>query len=493
MYRNKAYPFPEIITNTKWTVQETTELNPTAKTDNLNRQMVVPLDRECEDCGVNHGRMIRRIEMGHVKWSPKTIGKLLRGTRQDCLEILEHVRIVYNLARASEELYLDDPSMCQDQLRSMAYRLLERASIADLIFFYMSTYTKTRHYNQQIDWSYEIKEIFANATYDESPFSDYRKSEIEFAVNMANKFTTEIAYSRGGQWPSYRKVQKLAEKLSHIINEFNDKPDPNMVYPQKGEGTGGNSDCGNNTSSGSECSEDELCQECIDKAEQESGAAIGGGDVDKLERRMRKTLIEDMTYRTSNGMGQWGKMEIVEPPLSVNLQSRLRNTRSYRPMDYGYNPKYINRFCIDKKIFKQKQRVLGGTILIDASGSMQFNGQDILEIMMMLPAVNIAMYNGWGQGGVLRVIAKNGMRVNDEYLEQYSGGGNVIDGPSLRWLAEMPERRIWVSDMKVFGIGANSSGYNLLKECYDLCTQNKIINLKDVNEVKEYALKLNVV
>ena len=46
------------------------------------------------------------------------------------------------------------------------------------------------------------------------------------------------------------------------------------------------------------------------------------------------------------------------------------------------------------------------------------------------------------------------MRVNDEYLEQYSGGGNVIDGPSLRWLAEMPERRIWVSDMKVFGIGS---------------------------------------
>ena len=63
-----------------------------------------------------------------------------------------------------------------------------------------------------------------------------------------------------------------------------------------------------------ECSEDELCQECIDKAEQESGAAIGGGDVDRLERRMRKTLIEDMTYRSSNGVGKWGKMEIVEPP-----------------------------------------------------------------------------------------------------------------------------------------------------------------------------------
>jgi hypothetical protein len=55
----------------------------------------------------------------------------------------------------------------------------------------------------------------------------------------------------------------------------------------------------------------------------------------------------------------------------------------------------------------------------------------------------------------------------------------------------MPPRRIWVSDMKVFGAGDNSSGYNLLKECFDVCTKNRIINLKDIDEVKEHALKLN--
>ena len=113
--------------------------------------------------------------------------------------------------------------------------------------------------------------------------------------------------------------------------------------------------------------------------------------------------------------------------------------------------------------------------------------------MMLLPAVNIAMYNGYYNGGNLRIIAKNGMRVDDTYLDDHSGGGNVIDGPALRWLAEMPPRRIWVSDMKVFGIGRNSNGYNLLKDCYDICTANRIINLKDIDEVKEHALKLNVV
>ena len=217
------------------------------------------------------------------------------------------------------------------------------------------------------------------------------------------------------------------------------------------------------------------------------------GEIDELEQRMRTELVEKMAYNTSDGIGTWGEMEIHEPPMSVNLQGRLKHGRAYRPSDYGYNPKYINRYCIDKQIFKQKQNVKGGTILIDVSGSMSFSGEDILEVMQLLPAVNIAMYNGRQTTGDLRIIAKNGMRVSDKYLAEHSGGGNVVDGPALRWLATMPARRIWVSDMYVFGTGSHSSGYNLIKECYEICTRNKIINLKDIDEVKEHALKLNQV
>jgi hypothetical protein len=112
--------------------------------------------------------------------------------------------------------------------------------------------------------------------------------------------------------------------------------------------------------------------------------------------------------------------------------------------------------------------------------------------MMILPAVNIAMYNGSGNYGDLRIIAKNGLRVSDEYLNIHSGRGNVIDGPALRWLAEQPARRIWVSDMKVFGKNDSSIGYNLLKDCIDTCRKAQIINLKNVEEVKEHALKLSV-
>jgi hypothetical protein len=47
--------------------------------------------------------------------------------------------------------------------------------------------------------------------------------------------------------------------------------------------------------------------------------------------------------------------------------------------------------------------------------------------------------------------------------------------------------------MHVFGASKSASnGFNLFKECLDICTKNNIINLKDIDEVKEHALKLNM-
>ncbi len=469
MYNSKAYPYPQIVTGEDWNVYENTEHDPQPRTDNLNRQMYVPMDRECEDCGINHSRMIRRHELGHAKWSPKTMGKLMRGTRADCIHALEEVRINYLLA-ARAKLSVGEPVLCMDIVKATTLRMIKSASVADIILYILASKSYVnKEYVLQAQFSTDVANEFYAAAND-NKLHTIRASELRFAVQVANQYASDLINHRYNQWPSYRKVQKLAEKLSHIINEFIDKPKPDEIYAPPPENT----------------------VTSIEEGEGEEAAA-SVGDANALEKRMRTSLQEEMLYRSSQGVGRWGTMEIHEPPMSVNLRSRINHGRAYRPMDYGYNPKYINRYCIDKKIFKQKQRVKGGTILIDASGSMRFDGKDILEIMMLLPAVNIAMYNGFYNGGNLRIIAKNGMRVDDTYLDDHSGGGNVVDGPALRWLAEMPPRRIWVSDMKVFGVGRNSNGYNLLRECYDICTANRIINLKDIDEVKEHALKLNIV
>jgi hypothetical protein len=127
---------------------------------------------------------------------------------------------------------------------------------------------------------------------------------------------------------------------------------------------------------------------------------------------------------------------------------------------------------------------------------MNFDGQDILDVMNEVPAVTIAMYNyyGWGnisKKGDIRIIARNGRRVNDDYLDEHSGGGNYIDLPALEWLGKQAPRRIWVSDMQV--VGFNGSGKENLQQCLDACNKYNIMRLADIGEVKSFARHLNVV
>ncbi len=475
MPNSKAYPYPEIVTGEKWEVVGTVNNSPDGSTDNLNRQMTVPLDRECEECGINHSRMIRRHELGHAKWSPKTMGKLKPGVRAEAVHVLEEVRVNHLLHE--NKLALSEPSECLDVIQQKTMKLVYESGIAEIILMGLASRWRVpdndpdRKYDR---YKYNDEWIVMSSCFDmirnDPNVTDFRKNQIMYAQRVITKFMHNITNHSWGQTISYRKVQKYAEPLSKILDMFRDKPEHDEVYKpapkptssqQEGEGEG--------------------------KAQESN--ELGGGS---LEQRTRDDITE-LLYSSSDGHGEWGVMFTHQPPLTVNLQSRLKNGRSYRPADFGYNPKYINRYCIDKKIFKQKVTALGGTILIDASGSMSFDGQDILEVMQQLPAVTIAMYNGKSNTGDLRIIAKNGKRVTEKYLDEHSGYGNVVDGPALEWLGKQPARRIWVSDMAVFGAHGDTNGFNLMADVNKLVRKYNIINLKNIEEVKEHALKLNVV
>ena len=80
--------------------------------------------------------------------------------------------------------------------------------------------------------------------------------------------------------------------------------------------------------------------------------------------------------------------------------------------------------------------------------------------------------------------------LEQEYLDKYTGGGNLVDGPALKWLSKQPPKRIWVSDMYVFGLH-NHNSENLLKDCIEICKRSGITRLANIDEVKKFALSLN--
>ena len=50
------------------------------------------------------------------------------------------------------------------------------------------------------------------------------------------------------------------------------------------------------------------------------------------------------------------------------------------------------------------------------------------------------------------------------------GRGNIVDGPALRWLAQQPEPRIWISDGQVTGTHDRPST-DLVVDAIRICQQ----------------------
>lgn len=153
--------------------------------------------------------------------------------------------------------------------------------------------------------------------------------------------------------------------------------------------------------------------------------------------------------------GRWGRLTILRPVLP-RLCPMLRLARRWRPSDIGATPRYMHRLTsplsTGPAIFGELRRVPGGTVLLDWSGSMHLDSTDVEAMIQAAPAATVAVYGGDYSTGTLTVIARRG-RLVQRLDDHRPGGGNVVDGPALDWLAEQEEPRLWVSDGVVTGVG----------------------------------------
>ncbi len=489
----KHRPYPEIVTSDEdWEVFEEYS---TPKTNNLHKKMYVPMDADCGLCGINHSRMIRRHEIGHAKWSPKTMGLLPPNVTERAVELLEEVRINHLLEMNG--VGLSEPVKCVEILEMTMREYVYTASLKEIMELCLASLWfnwKDGNYYRYFNRSFLSEEWFAidkavTTGVSEGKITRQREEDIRWTMEKAMDFARQlITYRNSGTFQdmvSYNKVKKVAVGLSIFLNEFSDRPNPEDVLRQEG----------NTIKTDEEGNPLELGEMGWEEKSQEMQPQT----LEELDARNRRQIFDRMA---SKGMidympnyipySGWADMKIIKPSLDVNLNGRIKNGRDYKPKEFGTNPQFIHRYTMDKKIFKQKQNVYGGTVLIDASGSMSFNGKDILEIMEQVPAVTIAMYNGSGSEGWLRIIAKNGRRVTEDYLQKYSGHGNGIDGLALKWLGTMPAKRLWVSDMMVFGRHYSNSD-ELFKECVDTMNRYKIKRVANIEEVKKFVLELNKV
>lgn len=190
-------------------------------------------------------------------------------------------------------------------------------------------------------------------------------------------------------------------------------------------------------------------------------------------------------------VGKWGEMQ---SPItaSMSLRRKQKSVSGRTWSEEGVVPRATYRALLDGRVFSRKRRIKGGTVLIDASGSMSFSPENLEAVISAAPGAVVAAYAGRNDYGKLAIVAKNGCMSNfSEADEALSCGGrmsgNVVDGPALEWLARQPAPRIWVSDGGVTGINDNFA-LNLVAEANAICRRADIERIEDWRDVVE-ALK----
>lgn len=182
---------------------------------------------------------------------------------------------------------------------------------------------------------------------------------------------------------------------------------------------------------------------------------------------------------------QWGTLTIQRPELPIPLP-KLNAHGKWRPSDTGAFPRRMERWATDQAVFATRGRQRGGTILLDGSSSMSLSTQQIEDCLKGAPAALVAVYSGTGAGGTLTILAQRGKRVRTIPSRP---GGNVVDGPALRWLVEQRAPRVWVSDGGITARGASGSETSasaaMYREVAELCMAFRVRRTEQIGKAAE--------
>lgn len=178
---------------------------------------------------------------------------------------------------------------------------------------------------------------------------------------------------------------------------------------------------------------------------------------EEIEEREKEQGRSEILAPVVHGDAEDGKMLIRDlRPKAVYCAKEKQITRKHAPDGVAINPsRYVNAIVSGEShgLFQRRVRQKpGGTVVIDASGSMSVNGKNLAALLALIPTATVAYYSGTGSGrGELVVYAKEGKRFAGKLPEETIHGGNAVDLPAVQWMMKHSKPWTFVSDLQFCG------------------------------------------
>ena len=190
---------------------------------------------------------------------------------------------------------------------------------------------------------------------------------------------------------------------------------------------------------------------------------------------------------SGSGTPYWGKLVIERIPLPKMTRGNIGRKRT--ASNVGRSPRRLHRLATDpdKRIFDKTTRGMGGVVIVDGSGSMSLNLDEVRQIVEASAGCTVAVYsdNDNGREGKPNfwVLADKG-RIATEMPK--IGNGNGVDYPAIEWAVKNRQNSrspvVWMTDGGVCGPNQPFSEL-LAMQCIEYCKKNRIVVVETVTEV----------
>lgn len=198
----------------------------------------------------------------------------------------------------------------------------------------------------------------------------------------------------------------------------------------------------------------------------------------EFEKRFKREVND---YVPSNAYNAWGQLIFGSVPLTESGSGFLSRTRSASAT--GRQPRRLHRLISDpdRKVFDRIARKRGGIVIVDGSGSMSLDANDLKEIVKAASGCLVAVYSYIRDEPNIWVVAREGRYVSQDEFPDI-GCDNAVDLPALEWAVSQRKYRkdpvIWVSDGDVTGVNSYST-IALSDQCATFIAKNRVIQVKD--------------
>jgi hypothetical protein len=196
-----------------------------------------------------------------------------------------------------------------------------------------------------------------------------------------------------------------------------------------------------------------LIPKIIEKQEKQQTEIMSHFDKDDITVQIFDTGVK------TTGKAPMPKMYVHT--LNPNVSRRVKGKGHVMPRNTSTGFKIrTNRLALSTcnpnqtRLFTQKS--MGGTILIDASGSMCLSDNDLYQLAEKVPAGSVAYFSGKVDGwyekgqdwyGDLVIYSHHGKIRRDNGTKlPFRWGGNLVDYPAVRWLLQQPGPRHFICD-----------------------------------------------